>query len=230
MTTRRSPLGSRSPRRPSRTISTTRLSSRYTKAMARSMAYTKAGQVGDPAQPGFHDSNSGDGTTLFSLTHPPGRWRHVSPNRPAANADLNETSARSQAVIQMAAWIDDRGLLIAAKPKKLLVPPSQMFAADAHPGEQGMAPGTADRDINALVHNGAIPGGYAVNHFLTDPKAFYPTSTTDVPDGMKMFVRVGLKTPMDGDFDTGNVRYKSRERYSFGVSDPFLGISGMPGW
>jgi hypothetical protein len=200
------------------------LSSRYTKAMARSMAYTKQVKAAIPLNLGFTTYMSGDGTTLFSLTHPLAGGGAVA-NRATANADLNETSLEA-AVIQMAAWTDDRGLLIAAKPKKLLVPPSQMFAATRILENKEWRPGTADRDINAIVTNGAIPGGYAVNHFLTDPKAFY--LTTDVPDGMKMFVRVGLKTSMDGDFDTGNVRYKSRERYSFGVSDP-LGIWGMPG-
>jgi hypothetical protein len=129
------------------------------------------------------------------------------------------------AVIQIAAWTDERGLLIAAKPVKLIVPPSQQFVA-TRLLETELRVSTADNDINAIKNNGSIPGGYAINHFLTDPDAYF--LTTDVPNGMKHFVRTPLTTSMDGDFDTGNVRYKARERYSFGWSDP-LGMWGSPG-
>ena len=128
-------------------------------------------------------------------------------------------------MINIAAYTDERGLLIAARPRKLIVPPSLMFVA-TRLMETEQRVGTADNDINALRNNGSIPEGYSVNHFLTDNNAFF--ITTDVPNGMKHFQRVAMETSMDGDFDTGNVRYKARERYSFGVSDP-LGIYGSPG-
>jgi hypothetical protein len=145
-------------------------------------------------------------------------------NRPTTGADLNETSLEA-AVIQIAQWVDERGLLIAAKPRKLIVPPSLMFVA-TRLLETNLRVGTTDNDINALKNNGSIPEGYTVNHFLTDVNGWY--LTTDVPNGLKHFERAALTNSMDGDFDTGNVRYKARERYSFGWSDP-LGVFGSPG-
>jgi len=199
------------------------LSARYTKALARSMAYTKQVKAAYPLNNGFTSYNSGDGVTLFSTAHPLVSGGYNS-NRPATAADLNETSLEA-AVIQIAAWTDERGLLIAARPRKLIVPPGNMFVA-TRLLETELRVGTADNDINAIKSNGSIPEGYTVNHFLTDPNAWF--LTTDVPNGMKHFVRSPLSTSMDGDFDTGNARYKARERYSFGVSDP-LGIFGSPG-
>jgi len=199
------------------------LSARYTKALARSMAYTKQVKAAYPLNNGFTSYNSGDGVTLFSTAHPLVSGGYNS-NRPATAADLNETSLEA-AVIQIAAWTDERGLLIAARPRKLIIPPANMFVA-TRLLETELRTGTADNDINAIKSNGSIPEGYTVNHFLTDPNAWF--LTTDVPNGMKHFVRSPLATSMDGDFDTGNARYKARERYSFGVSDP-LGIYGSPG-
>ena len=199
------------------------LSARYTKALARSMAYTKQIKAAYPLNSGFTSYNSGDGVTLFSTAHPLVSGGTNS-NRPSTNSDLNETSLEA-AVIQIAAWTDERGLLIAARPRKLIVPTANMFVA-TRLLETELRTGTADNDINALKNNGSIPEGYTVNHFLTDPTSWY--LTTDVPNGMKHFVRSPLATSMDGDFDTGNARYKARERYSFGVSDP-LGIFGSPG-
>jgi hypothetical protein len=199
------------------------LSARYTKALARSMAYTKQIKAAFPLNNGFSSYNSGDGVTLFSTAHPLVSGGTNS-NRPATGADLNETSLEA-AVIQIAAWTDERGLLIAARPSKLIVPPSLMFVA-TRLLETELRTGTTDNDINAIKSNGSIPGGYTVNHFLTDTNGWF--LTTDVPNGMKHFVRSPLATSMDGDFDTGNARYKARERYSFGVSDP-LGIFGSPG-
>tara|TARA_R110002126_G_C10412807_1_gene496746 strand:+ start:484 stop:1392 length:909 start_codon:yes stop_codon:yes gene_type:complete len=199
------------------------LSARYTKALARSMAYTKQVKAAYPLNNGFTSYNSGDGVTLFSTAHPLVSGGYNS-NRPATASDLNETSLEA-AVIQIAAWTDERGLLIAARPRKLIIPPANMFVA-TRLLETELRTGTADNDINALKSNGSIPEGYTVNHFLTDPNVWF--LTTDVPNGMKHFVRSPLATSMDGDFDTGNARYKARERYSFGVSDP-LGIYGSPG-
>ena len=199
------------------------LSARYTKALARSMAYTKQVKAAYPLNNGFTSYNSGDGVTLFSTVHPLVSGGYNS-NRFATAADLNETSLEA-AVIQIAAWTDERGLLIAARPRKLIIPPANMFVA-TRLLETELRVGTADNDINAIKSNGSIPEGYTVNHFLTDPNAWF--LTTDVPNGMKHFVRSPLATSMDGDFDTGNARYKARERYSFGVSDP-LGIFGSPG-
>ena len=199
------------------------LSARYTKALARSMAYTKQVKAAYPLNNGFTSYQSGDGVTLFSTAHPLVSGGYNS-NRPATASDLNETSLEA-AVIQIAAWTDERGLLIAARPRKLIIPPANMFVA-TRLLETELRVGTADNDINAIKSNGSIPEGYTVNHFLTDPNAWF--LTTDVPNGMKHFVRSPLATSMDGDFDTGNARYKARERYSFGVSDP-LGIFGSPG-
>jgi hypothetical protein len=199
------------------------LSARYTKALARSMAYTKQIKAAAPLNNGFTTFQSGDGVTLFSTLHPLVNGGYNS-NKPSTNADLNETSLEA-AVIQIAAWTDERGLLIAARPRKLIVPPSLMFVA-TRLLETELRVDSADNTINALKNNGSIPEGYTVNHFLTDTNGWF--LTTDVPNGMKHFTRTPLNTSMDGDFDTGNVRYKSRERYSFGVSDP-LGIFGSPG-
>jgi hypothetical protein len=200
------------------------LSSRYTKALARAMAYTKQVKAASVLNNGFNSAVTyGDGVSLFSTAHPLISGGTNS-NRPTVGADLNETSLEN-AVIQIAAWTDERGLLIAAKPRKLIVPPALMFVA-TRLLETELRVATADNDINALKNNGSIPEGYTVNHFLTDTNAWF--LTTDVPNGLKHFVRTPMSTNMDGDFDTGNVRYKARERYSFGVSDP-LGIFGSPG-
>jgi hypothetical protein len=200
------------------------LSSRYTKALARAMAYTKQTKAAATLNNGFDtDYPGGDGVPLFSASHPLVSGGTNS-NIPTTAADLNETSLEA-AVIQIAAWTDERGLLIAAKPKKLIIPPSLMFVA-TRLLETELRVSTADNDINALKSNGSIPDGYAVNHFLTDPDAWF--LTTDVPNGMKHFVRTPMAQSMDGDFDTGNVRYKARERYSFGWSDP-LGMYGSEG-
>jgi hypothetical protein len=200
------------------------LSSRYTKALARGMAYTKQVKAAAILNTGFTPGVTyGDGVTLFSTAHPLVSGG-VNSNRPATPSDLNETSLEN-AVIQIAAWTDERGLLIAAKPKKLVVPPSLQFVA-TRLLETELRVGTTDNDINAIKNNGSIPGGYTVNNFLTDVNAWF--LLTDVPNGLKHFVRSPLANSMDGDFDTGNVRYKARERYSFGVSDP-LGVYGSPG-
>jgi hypothetical protein len=200
------------------------LSARYTKALARSMAYTKQIKAANVLNNGFNsDFPGGDGVELFSTAHPLVSGG-VNSNEPATPADLNETSLEA-AVIQIAQWTDERGLLIAAKPRKLIIPVELMFVA-TRLLETELRVGTADNDINALKNNGSVPGGYSVNHYLTDPNAWF--LCTDVPNGMKHFIRTPLSQSMDGDFDTGNVRYKSRERYSFGFSDP-LGMFGSPG-
>jgi hypothetical protein len=200
------------------------LSARYTKALARAMSYTKQVKAAAVLNNGFSSSYlGGDGVSLFSASHPL-ITGGVNSNVPTTAADLNETSLES-AVIQISLWTDERGLLIAAKPKKLVVPSSLQFVA-TRLLETELRVGTADNDINAIKNNGSIAEGYTVNHFLTDTNAWF--LTTDVPNGMKHFVRSPLANSMDGDFDTGNVRYKSRERYSFGWSDP-LGMYGSAG-
>ena len=200
------------------------LSSRYTKALARAMAYTKQVKAASILNNGFNAAVTyGDGQPLFSASHPLVSGGTNS-NRPATAADLNETSLEA-AVIQIAAWTDERGLLIAAKPRKLVVPPGLMFVATRLLKTERRV-GTSDNDLNALKTNGSIPGGYAVNHWLTDPNAWF--ICTDVPNGLKHFTRVAMSTGMDTDFDSGNNRYKARERYSFGVADP-LGVFGSPG-
>ena len=200
------------------------LSSRYTKALARAMSYTKQVKAAAILNNGFNATFvGGDGQALFSTAHPLVSG-DVNNNTQSTVADLNETSLEA-AVIQIAAWQDERSLLIAAKPRKLIIPPGLMFVA-TRLLQTELRVGTSDNDINAIKNNGSIPEGYAVNHFITDPNSWY--LTTDVPNGLKHFVRVPLSTGMDGDFDTGNVRYKSRERYSFGWSDP-LGVFGSPG-
>jgi len=200
------------------------LSARYTKALARAMAYTKQVKAASVLNNGFSGSYpGGDGVALFSTAHPLVSGG-TNANAPVTGVDLNETSLEN-AVIQIAAWTDERGLLIAAKPRKLIVPPSLMFVATRLLDTE-LRVGTADNDINALKNNGSIPEGYTVNHFLTDSNAWF--LTTDVPNGLKHFERMPMANSMDGDFDTGNVRYKARERYSFGWSDP-LGIWGSQG-
>ena len=202
------------------------LSARYTKGLARSMAYTKQVKAAAVINNGFTNSAAyygGDGVPLFSTAHPLVSGGTNS-NTQTTMTDLNETSLEA-AVIQIAGWTDERSLLIAAKPRKLIVPPNLMFVA-TRLLETELRVGTTDNDINALKNNGSIPEGYSVNHFLTDTNGWY--LTTDVPNGMKHFVRTPLSNSMDGDFDTGNVRYKSRERYSFGWSDP-LGMWGSQG-
>ena len=201
------------------------LSARYTKALARAMAYTKQTKAASVLNNGFSAGvfAGGDGVALFSTSHPLVSGGTNS-NTQSTPADLNETSLEA-AVIQIAAWTDERGLLIAAKPRKLIVPPALQFVA-TRLLETQLRVGTADNDINAIVNNGSIPEGYTVNNYLTDTNAYF--LCTDVPNGMKHFVRTPLANSMDGDFDTGNVRYKSRERYSFGFSDP-LGMFGSPG-
>jgi hypothetical protein len=200
------------------------LSARYTKALARAMAHTKQTKAAAVLNNGFDtDFPGGDGVPLFSASHPLVNGGTNS-NIPTTPADLNETSLEA-AVIQISGWTDERGLLIAAKPRKMIIPSDLQFVATRLLETEGRV-GTADNDLNALKTNGAIPGGYTVNHWLTDPDAWF--LTTDVPNGLKHFVRVGMSTGMDGDFDTGNVRYKARERYSFGWSDP-LGMWGSEG-
>ena len=199
------------------------LSSRYTKALARAMAYTKQVKAATILNGAFSGTTYGDGKALCVTDHPL-VGGGTNSNRPAVAADLNETSLEA-AVIQLAGWTDERGLLIAAKPRKLVIPPALQFVATRLLDTEGRV-GTADNDLNAIRNNGSIPEGYTVNHYLTDTDAWF--LTTDVPNGLKHFVRTPMSTSMDADFDTGNSRYKARERYSFGVSDP-LGIFGSPG-
>jgi len=200
------------------------LSARYTKGLARAMSYTKQVKAASVLNNGFSAAYpGGDGVALFSTQHPLVNGDRNA-NTPSTQADLNETSLEA-AVIQIAAWTDERGLLIAAKPKKLIIPPALQFVA-TRLLETELRVGTNNNDINAIKNNGSISEGYTVNHFLTDTNAWF--LTTDVPNGLKHFIRTPLQNSMDGDFDTGNVRYKARERYSFGWSDP-LGIFGSSG-
>ena len=198
------------------------LSARYTKALARTMAYTKQVKGAAILNDAF-STTYGDGVALCSTAHPLVSGGTNS-NRPAVAADLNETSLEA-AVIQIGGWTDERGLLIAARPRKLVIPSALQFVATRLLETEGRV-NTADNDLNALKNNGAIPEGYAINHYLTDTDAWF--LMTDVPNGLKHFTRTPMQTSMDADFDTGNSRYKARERYSFGVSDP-LGIFGSPG-
>ena len=207
------------------------LSARYTKSLARAMAYTKQVKAAAVINNGFSQNYlGGDGVSLFGVNSSGTRVGHplinggVNYNSPTVAVDLNETSLEN-AVIQIAAWTDERGLLIAAKPVKMVIPPALMFTAKRLLDTE-LRVSTADNDINAIKQMGAIPGGYTVNHFLTDSNAWF--LTTDVPNGLKHFERSPLTNSMDGDFDTGNVRYKARERYSFGWSDP-LGMWGSAG-
>jgi hypothetical protein len=201
------------------------LSARYTKALARAMAYTKQVKAVNPFNNGFSGGSfdSGDGVDLFSTSHPLVSGG-TNANTPSTQADMNETSLEA-AVITIAGWTDERGLLIAGKPSKLIIPPNLMFVAQRVLKSE-LRVSTADNDINAIRSMGTIPNGFAVNHYLTDTDAWF--IITDIPNGFKHFVRTAMETSMDGDFDTGNVRYKSRERYSFGVSDP-LGAYGSSG-
>jgi hypothetical protein len=207
------------------------LSARYTKALARAMAYTKQVRAANVLNNGFNQNYlGGDGVSLFgtngagSVVHHPLVNGGTNANRPTVGVDLNETSIEA-AVIQISSWTDEKGLLVPAKPRKLIVPPALMFNAK-RVLDSGLRVGTSDNDLNALREMSTIPGGFSVNNFLTDPNAWF--LLTDVPNGLKHFERVKLANSMDGDFDTGNVRYKSRERYSFGYSDP-LAIWGSPG-
>jgi len=200
------------------------LSARYTKALARSMSNTKQVKAANVLNNGWSASyTGGDGKVLFATDHPLVSGGSNS-NTQSTAADLNESSLEN-AIIQIAAWTDERGLLIAAKPRKLIIPPALQFVATRLLDTEQRT-GTADNDINAIRNNGAIPEGYAINHYLTDTDGYF--LTTDVPNGLKHFTRTSLTTSMDGDFDTGNVRYKARERYSFGWSDP-LGMWGSQG-
>ena len=205
------------------------VSARYTKALARAMAHTKQVKAAFPLNNAYTSANftSGDGAQLCATSADVNSHTTVDggdlANRLATASDLNETSLE-QAVIDIAAFTDDRGLIIAARPRKLIIAPYNQFVATRILDSEQRA-GTADNDINALRSNGTIPDGYSVNHFLTTTNKKFWFVMTDVPNGMKHFQRTPLQTGMDGDFDTGNVRYKARERYSFGVSD-FLGIFG----
>jgi len=199
-----------------------RLASRYTKALARSMANTKQVKAVNPLINGFGTFTSGDGSALFATNHT--TIAGTTSNTLTTAADLNETSLE-QSMIDIAAMTDERGLKIASRGVKMIIPSALQFTAERLMKSQGRV-GTADNDINAIASMGMLPQGYRVNNFLTDPDAFY--IITDVPNGMKYFQRAAIKTAMEGDFDTGNVRYKARERYSFGVSD-FRGIFASPG-
>ena len=200
------------------------LSARYTKALARAMAYTKQVKAASVLNNAFAAGTTyGDGVSLCNASHPLVSGGTNS-NTPSVASDLNETSLEA-AVIQIGQWTDERGLKIAAQPKKLIIPSNLQFVATRLLETEGRV-GTADNDVNALANNGSIPGGYAINHYLTDTDAWF--LTTDIPNGLKHFVRAKMATSMDADFDTGNSRYKARERYSFGVSDP-LAIFGSPG-
>ena len=199
-----------------------RLASRYTKALARSMANTKQVKAVQPLINGFGTFQSGDNVSLFNASHP--TIAGTVSNTLAVAADLNETSLE-QSLIDIAAMTDERGLKIASRGVKMVIPSELQFTAERLMKSQGRV-GTADNDINAIASMGMVPQGYRVNNFLTDPDAFY--IITDVPNGMKYFNRAPIKTAMEGDFDTGNVRYKARERYSFGVSD-YRGIFASPG-
>ena len=200
-----------------------RLSARYTKALARSMAQTKQIKAAAVLNNAFTTSIGGDGVALCATNHPTLSGPNLS-NTLATAADLSETSLE-QALIDIAAFTDERGLKIAVQGLKLIIPKELMFTADRIM-KSTLRPGTADNDVNAIRNMGMVPQGYVVNNFLTDPDAFF--LKTDAPNGMKMFERVSMKTGFEGDFDTGNVRYKARERYSFGFSDP-RGLFGSPG-
>ncbi len=201
-----------------------RLGARYTKALARSMAHTKQVKAASVLNNAFNSSyTGGDGKELCATDHPlagGGTFR----NEPSTAADLNETSLEN-ALIDISTFVDERNMIIALRGSKLIIPPQLQFVADRLL-ESTLRVGTADNDINAIRNMGMVPEGYTVNHFLTDPDAFF--IKTDAPNGMKMFQRVAIKTGFEGDFETGNVRYKARERYSFGFSDP-RGIFGSPG-
>ena len=201
-----------------------RLGARYTKALARSLAHTKQVKAANVLNNAFSSSFlGGDGKSLVATDHPLAGGGTFS-NRPSAFSDLNETSLEN-ALISISTFVDDRNMILAMRGTKLIVPPQLQFVADRLLETPGRV-GTADNDLNALRNNGSIPEGYTINHYLTDTDAFF--LLTDVPNGLKHFVRSPMATAMDADFSTGNSRYKARERYSFGVSDP-LGIFGSPG-
>lgn len=201
-----------------------KLSARYTKALARSMAYTKQMKAVVPFNTGFTSYTTGDGVYFFSASHPLANGS-TNANRPVSGQDLNETSLEAAVIAIGSTWTDERGLLIQARPRKLVIPPALQFVATRLlSSEQRVA--TADNDINALKKNGAIPEGWVTNHFLTDTNAWF--IRTDIGDSTKMFVRTPLATSSEGDWDTGNMRWKARERYSFGVGD-YLGWYGSPG-
>jgi hypothetical protein len=200
-----------------------RLSGRYTKALARSMAQTKQIKAAAVLNGAFTTSVGGDGKPLCADDHPTLSGPNLR-NELAVPADLSETSLE-QALIDIAAFTDERGMKIAIQGLKLIIPKELMFTADRIM-KSTLRVGTADNDINAVRNMGMVPQGYTVNHYLTDPDAWF--IKTDAPNGMKMFERVSMKTGFEGDFDTGNVRYKARERYSFGFSDP-RGMFGSPG-
>jgi len=200
------------------------LSARYTKALARAMAYTKQVKAASILNNAFDSGTTyGDGVELCSTAHPLVSGGTNS-NEPSTGADLNETSLEA-AIIQISQWTDERGLLIASRARKLIVPPDLQFVATRLLQTEGRV-GTADNDLNAIRTMSSVPEGFSVNHYLTDTDAWF--LMTDIPNGLKHFTRTPMSTSMDADFDTGNSRYKARERYSFGVSDP-LGIFGSPG-
>ena len=200
------------------------VSERYTKALARAFANTKQVKGANVLNNAFNASyTGGDGKRLCATDHPLVTGGSNS-NRPTTGADLNETSLEA-AIIQIAAWTDERGLLIAAKARKLIVPPALQFVSERLL-KSLLRTGTADNDINAMYNMSSVPEGYRVNHYLTDTNGWF--LKTDVPNGLKMFERVKLMTSAEGDFETGNMRYKGRERYSVGWSDP-LAIFGSPG-
>ena len=190
------------------------LSARYTRSLARSMAYTKQVKATNILNNAFTTAG-GDGVSLVNTAHPTALGGNFS-NRSATDADLNETSLE-QAMIDIAGFIDERGLKVAMQGRKLIIPVNTQFVADRVLNST-LRVGTADNDINAMRNMGMLPDGYVVNHYLTDTDAFF--IKTDAPNGFKHFVRAALTTGMEGDFDTGNMRYKARERYSFGFSDP----------
>ena len=199
------------------------IATRYTKALARSMANTKQIKGANVLNNGFSSSfPGGDGKELFATDHPSQSGDQK--NELSTSADLSETSIE-QALIDIAAFTDERGLKIAARGVKMIIPSELQFTAERIMKSPARV-GTADNDLNAIASKGMIPQGYVVNNFLTDTDAFF--IKTDVPNGLKMFERAAIKTAMEGDFDTGNVRYKARERYSFGFSD-WRGVFGSPG-
>ena len=203
-----------------------RLSARYTKALARSMANTKQVKAASVLNNAFNTTgayNGGDGVSLCNSAHPTALGPNFS-NVPTVMADLNETSLE-QSIIDIAAFTDERGLRVALQARKMIIPSNLQFVAERLM-KSTLRTGTADNDINALRSMGVLPDGYAVNHYLTDPDAWFVM--TDAPNGLKMFNRSAIKTSFEGDFDTGNVKYKARERYSFGWSDP-RGIYGSEG-
>jgi len=201
-----------------------RLGARYTKALARSMAHTKQVKAAAVLNNAFNSSfTGGDGVELCSLVHPLGAGGTFA-NEPSTAADLNETSLEN-ALIDISTFVDERNMIIALRGAKMVIPPQLQFIADRLL-ESTLRPSTADNDINAVKNMGMVPEGYTVNHFLTDPDAFF--IKTDAPNGFKHFERSAMRTNMEADFDTGNMRFKARERYSFGFSDPRC-VYGSPG-